>query len=137
LILLYQAKGLSLNEAQKLADKAFETHDSALNSLIVEELGIDKNELGGSAWEAAITSFLLFSIGAIIPLFPFFMISGDNALLLSLLASIIGLFTIGASITLFTGKSIVYSGFRQIGFGLAAAAITYGIGSLIGVQLAG
>lgn len=137
LILLYQAKGLSLNEAQKLADKAFETHDSALNSLIVEELGIDKDELGGSAWEAAITSFLLFSVGAIIPLFPFFVVSGYNALVLSLLASVIGLFTIGASITLFTGKSIVYSGFRQIGFGLAAAAITYGIGSLIGVQLAG
>ena len=135
LVLLYQAKGLSVIEAQKLADKAFETPDSALNTLIVEELGIDKEELGGSAWEAAITSFLLFSIGAIIPLFSFFVLSGYPALLLSLLSSIIGLFTIGASITLFTGKSIWYSGFRQIGFGLAAAAVTYGIGSLIGVQL--
>lgn len=137
LILLYQAKGLSESEAKNLADKAFESKESAIDTLIVEELGIDKEELGGSAWEAAITSFLLFSIGAIIPLFPFFFLSGFPAILVSLAASVLGLFTIGASITLFTGKSIWYSGFRQIGFGLAAAAVTYGIGSLIGVQLEG
>ena len=76
-------------------------------------------------------------VGAIIPLFPFFFLSGFPAILVSLAASVLGLFTIGASITLFTGKSIWYSGFRQIGFGLAAAAVTYGIGSLIGVQLEG
>jgi VIT1/CCC1 family predicted Fe2+/Mn2+ transporter len=52
-------------------------------------------------------------------------------------ASVVGLFGIGASITLFTGKSVWFSGFRQILFGLAAAAVTYGIGTLIGVSLAG
>jgi len=58
-------------------------------------------------------------------------------MMLSIGAAIIGLFVIGASITLFTGRSIFFSGFRQVLFGLAAAAVTYGIGALIGVSMAG
>ena len=100
-------------------------------------IGIDKEELGGSAWEAAITSFVLFAIGAIIPLFPFFILKGYNAIYLSVGASVVGLFGIGAAITLFTGKGVFYSGMRQVFFGLAAAAVTFGIGTLIGVSLAG
>jgi VIT1/CCC1 family predicted Fe2+/Mn2+ transporter len=127
---------MSIDEARKLADKAFEHPDTAIDAIITEELGIDKEELGGSAWEAAIASFILFSIGAIIPLYPFMFLDGKNAILLSIGSSVIGLFGIGAAITLFTGKSIWFSGFRQVGFGLAAAAVTYGIGTIIGVSLA-
>lgn len=137
LVLLYQAKGMSAADAQKLADKAFESPETAIDAIITEELGIDKEELGGSAWEAAIASFVLFSIGAIIPLYPFIFLDGNNAILLSIGSSVIGLFGIGAAITLLTGKSVLFSGFRQVAFGLAAAAVTYGIGSLIGVSLAG
>lgn len=137
LILLYQAKGMNAEEAQKLAEKAFENPETAMDAIITEELGIDKEELGGSAWEAAVASFILFSIGAIIPLYPFIFINGEKAILLSLGSSVIGLFGIGAAITLLTAKSIWFSGFRQVLFGLAAAAVTYGIGSLIGVSLAG
>ncbi len=137
LILLYQAKGMTIQEASKLADKAFETNESAIETLITEELGINKEELEGSAWEAAITSFVLFAIGAIIPLYPFMFLHGQNAIYLSVGSSIIGLFCIGSAITLFTGKNILFSGSRQVFFGLAAAAITYGIGALIGVSLAG
>lgn len=137
LVLLYQAKGMNLTEAQKLADKAFENPQTALDAIITEELGIDKEELGGSAWEAAIASFVLFAIGAIIPLYPFMILDGKSAILLSLVSSVIGLFAIGAAITLLTGKGILFSGFRQVAFGLAAAAVTYGIGTLIGVSLAG
>jgi VIT1/CCC1 family predicted Fe2+/Mn2+ transporter len=137
LVLLYQAKGMSAADAQKLADKAFENPETAIDAIITEELGIDKEELGGSAWEAAIASFVLFSIGAIIPLYPFIFLDGNNAILLSIGSSVIGLFGIGAAITLLTGKSVLFSGFRQVAFGLAAAAVTYGIGSLIGVSLAG
>ncbi|MEM8520971.1 VIT1/CCC1 transporter family protein [Flavobacterium sp. PL12] len=137
LVLLYQAKGMNVVEAQKLADKAFESHETAIDAIITEELGIDKEELGGSAWEASIASFVLFAIGAIIPLYPFMILEGTNAIFLSVASSIVGLFAIGAAITLLTGKSVLFSGFRQVGFGLAAAAITYGIGSLIGVSLAG
>ncbi len=137
LILLYQAKGMNIEEAKKLAEKAFENPQTAIDAIITEELGIDKEELGGSAWEAAIASFILFSIGAIIPLYPFMIFDGKKAILLSLGSSVLGLFGIGAAITLLTGKSIWFSGFRQVAFGLAAAAVTYGIGSLIGVSLAG
>jgi VIT1/CCC1 family predicted Fe2+/Mn2+ transporter len=137
LVLLYQAKGMNALEAQKLADKAFENPQSAIDAIITEELGIDKEELGGSAWEAAIASFVLFSIGAIIPLYPFMILDGNNAILLSIASSVVGLFGIGAAITLLTGKGILFSGTRQVAFGLVAAAITYGIGSLIGVSLAG
>lgn len=136
LVLLYQAKGMNVIEAQKLADKAFENPETAIDAIITEELGIDKEELGGSAWEAAIASFVLFAIGAIIPLYPFMFLDGNNAILLSVGSSIVGLFGIGAAITLLTGKSILFSGFRQVAFGLAAAAVTYGIGTLIGVSLA-
>jgi vacuolar iron transporter family protein len=137
LILLYQAKGMNIEEAKKLAEKAFENPQTAIDAIITEELGIDKEELGGSAWEAAIASFILFSIGAIIPLYPFMIFDGHKAILLSLGSSVVGLFGIGAAITLLTGKSILFSGFRQVAFGLAAAAVTYGIGTLIGVSLAG
>lgn len=137
LMLLYQAKGMSAEEAQKLANKAFENPNTAIDTLITEELGINKEELEGSAWEAAITSFVLFAIGAIIPLYPFMFLEGKNAIYLSIASSVLGLFGIGSAITLFTGKSVFFSGTRQVLFGLAAAAVTYGIGSLIGVSLAG
>lgn len=137
LVLLYQAKGMTITEAKKLADKAFENPESAIDAIIKEELGIDKEELGGSAWEAAIASFVLFSIGAIIPLYPFIFLEGKNAIFLSIASCVVGLFGIGAAITLLTGKGILFSGFRQVAFGLTAAAFTYGIGSLIGVSLAG
>jgi VIT1/CCC1 family predicted Fe2+/Mn2+ transporter len=68
---------------------------------------------------------------------PFFFLDGIRAILASTVMSALGLFLIGSAITLFTGKSIWYSGFRQVFFGLAAAAITYGIGTLIGVSIAG
>jgi predicted membrane protein (TIGR00267 family) len=87
--------------------------------------------------EAAITSFVLFAIGAVIPVVPFFFFGGMKAVIISTSLSAIGLFLIGSIITLFTGKSIWYSGLRQVVFGLLAAAITFGIGKLIGVSVIG
>ena len=87
--------------------------------------------------EAAVTSFLLFALGAILPVIPFFFTGGMQAVLMSAGLSAIGLFVIGASITLFTGKNVWYSGMRQVLFGLMAAAITFGIGKLIGVSILG
>ncbi|MFN8339299.1 MAG: VIT1/CCC1 transporter family protein [Saprospiraceae bacterium] len=102
-----------------------------------EELGINAEDLKGSAIEAAVASFILFAIGAVIPVIPYFFWTGYQAIIISTILSALGLFMIGAAITLFTNKNVWYSGFRQVLFGLAAAAITYGIGSLIGVQVAG
>lgn len=105
--------------------------------LVKEELGINAEEFKGSAWEAAITSFFLFAIGAILPVIPFFFVGGMKAIAISVGLSAIGLFIIGSAIKLFTGRSIWFSGMRQVLFGLAAAAITFGIGKLIGVNVAG
>jgi VIT1/CCC1 family predicted Fe2+/Mn2+ transporter len=135
LVLLYQAKGMTEEEANKLAENVFANKETALESLVKEELGIDKTVLGGSAWKAAFTSFFLFAIGAIIPVFPYIFISGQQAIFVSLIGSTLGLFALGASITLFTGKNAIYGGIRQMIFGISAAAITYTIGKLIGVSL--
>jgi VIT1/CCC1 family predicted Fe2+/Mn2+ transporter len=137
LALIYQARGLEEAAARQLANKIMSNQESALEALSRDELGIDPAELGGSAWEAAITSFLLFAIGAILPVLPFIFMSGYPAVIASALLSTIGLFIIGAAITLFTGRSTWYSGLRQVLFGLAAALVTYLIGRLIGVSLAG
>jgi VIT1/CCC1 family predicted Fe2+/Mn2+ transporter len=132
LALIYQSKGLTRDEAEKLAREIIADKDRAHAVLIKEELGINPDELKGSPMQAAISSFILFSIGAIIPVIPFFFTSGMPATILSAVFSGLGLFFIGAAITLFTGKSVWYSGFRQLLFGLAAAAVTYGMGTLIG-----
>ena len=135
--LIYIAKGIPDEQANAMAREIVLDKSKAHAFLVREELGINPEELEGSAMEAALYSFFLFSIGAIIPLFPFFFTEGYTAILLSVAASSVGLFLIGASITLFTGKSMWKSGMRQVLFGLAAAAITYGIGQLIGVSIAG
>ena len=100
-----------------------------------EELGIDPKELGGSAWTAAIASFFLFALGAIFPVAPYLFLKGTSAVFVSLLLSGLALFLIGAGITLMTGRSALYSGARQVLFGVAAAGVTFGIGRLIGVSL--
>lgn len=137
LSLIYQARGIDEAQARQIAEQILSDEENALDTLAREELAIDPAELGGSAWEAAITSFLLFAIGAIVPVIPFFFLEGMAAIILSLFVSMIGLFIIGSGITLFTGRSIAFSGTRQMVFGLAAAAITYAIGWLIGVNVAG
>ena len=136
LALIYESRGVSPDIARNMADQILTSRESALDTLAREELGIDPAELGGSAWEAAITSFVLFALGAIIPVAPFIFSSGMPAVYFSIGLSAIGLFGLGAAITLFTGRSVVYSGFRMVLFGLIAAAITFGIGRLIGVSIA-
>lgn len=120
-----------------MAREVIANKEHAHGILVREELGINTEELKGSAMEAAVTSFLLFAIGAIIPVFPFFFLRGWQAVVVSSVVSGAGLFLIGGAITLFTGKSVWYSGSRQVLFGLLAAAITFGIGKLIGVSIAG
>lgn len=135
--LIYIAKGIPEAQAHEMAQRAMSNKDDAHALLVKEELGINPEELKSSAWEAAITSFVLFAIGAIIPLAPFFWAGGYAAILVSVGFSTLGLFLIGSAITLFTGKSIWFSGTRQVVFGLMAAAVTFGIGKLIGVSIAG
>src|SRR5574339_1007681 len=136
LALIYQSKGLPEDRAQELASHMMADKGSILDTLAREELGIDPEELGGSAHEAAFTSFFLFAFGALFPMLPYFFWDGILAIVLSLIISGIGLFIIGAAITLMTGRGVRFSGTRQVLVGIAAAVLTYGIGKLIGVSVA-
>lgn len=137
LALIYQARGVKESSARQLASEILSNRESAIETLAREELGVDPGELGGSAYEAAITSFCLFAAGAVLPVIPFLFLSGETAIVLALILSGVGLFVVGAFITLFTGRSIWYSGFRQVLFGLAAAGATFVIGRVVGVSLGG
>ncbi|HEY7954281.1 MAG TPA: VIT1/CCC1 transporter family protein [Polyangia bacterium] len=137
LALIYQAKGVPLEEARGVAAHLIKDPASALDALAREEIGVDPKELGGSPWTAAATSFVLFALGALVPVLPFTFLVGTTAIIVSLGASAIGLFVIGAAITLYTGRSLWFSGGRQLLLGLGAAAVTYGLGHLLGVSLGG
>ncbi len=134
--LLYEAKGLPEAEARMLASRIISgDREVALDVMTREELGVDPDDLGGSAWVAAITSFVLFATGAFIPLIPFLVTGGPPAIIGAAVLSAIGLFALGAAITLLTGKDALHTGLRQVGVGLAAAAITFGIGALLGTAI--
>jgi len=133
--LIYEAKGLSPGEAETMVRHMLADRASAIDALAREELGIDPNQLGGSAWEAAVTSFVLFAIGAVVPILPFVVARGSIAVASSVVISAVGLFAIGAAITLFTGAPVWRSGGRQLLLGLAAAGLTFGVGRLIGLAI--
>ncbi len=135
LALIYQAKGLPREQAKALAERLLADKVTALDTLAREELGIDPESLGGSAWAAGAASFCLFAFGAIFPVAPFLILSGWPAVIASLSTSGIVLAAIGAGTSLFTGRNIAFSASRQVLIGFAAAAITFAIGRLIGVSL--
>jgi len=135
--LIYEAKGLSPQEAETMARRLLADRTTAIDALAREELGIDPKELGGSAWEAAVSSFVLFALGAVIPILPFVVARGAIAVVASAVVSALALFTLGAAITVFTGTSAWRAGGRQLLLGLAAAGLTFGLGRLIGTAIGG
>jgi VIT1/CCC1 family predicted Fe2+/Mn2+ transporter len=134
LSLIYQAKGLPKSEADATAVRLMENPDIALNTLVREELGLDPSELG-SPWGAASGSFVAFGLGALLPVIPFFFGSASAPFIaVSAGLSAVALFGVGAGVSLFTGKSMLYSGARQVALGAAAATVTFIIGSIIGAS---
>ncbi len=131
----FRAKGFAPDEAARIAAKIFEDPDTALNMLVREELGLDPDQLG-SPWGAAAGSFVAFGIGAAIPVLPYLFGGGTAILLTSLGLSLVALFAVGAAVSLLTGRSLLFSGMRQLGIGLGAAIVTFLIGTLIGINTA-
>jgi vacuolar iron transporter family protein len=133
---IYERKGVPSRMAAELADHMVRSDPVlALDTMAREELGFDPNELGGSAWVAAGTSLALFALGAVVPLLPFLITGGQLALAAAAGLSAAALFGLGAGITRLTGIRPARSGLRQLAFGASAAAITYGIGVLVGTVL--
>ena len=138
LALIYESKGLSLEQARATARSIIGGDvGRAVDTLAREELGIDPEALGGSAWVAAGTSFSLFALGAIVPVVPFIVASGFPAVVASIILSAVALMAVGVAITVVTGSSALRSGGRQVIFGMLAAAITFGLGSLVGTAVHG
>jgi VIT1/CCC1 family predicted Fe2+/Mn2+ transporter len=134
LALVYRAKGFTEEEASTIAARMFRDPEHALDTLIREELGLDPDELG-SAWGAAFGSFVAFAIGAVIPVLPYLVSAGATAFVTSIALSVAALFAVGAGVSLLTGRSLLFSGARQVLIGAAAAIITFVVGLAIGVAV--
>src|SRR5436190_3705915 len=130
-----RAKGFQEDEAQAIAHRLFQDPERALDQLIREELGLDPDQLG-SPLGAAGGSFAAFAVGAFIPVLPY-LLGGPLAFAASIVLSLIALFAVGAGVSLLTGRGVLFSGIRQVAIGAAAAIVTYVVGSLIGVSVAG
>ncbi|HXK33035.1 MAG TPA: VIT1/CCC1 family protein [Dehalococcoidia bacterium] len=136
LALIYRAKGVPDAEADALATRIIGDRSVALETLAREELGLNPDELG-SPWGVSASSFASFAAGAVVPLAPYLFGDGWLNFGLALALSGVALFAVGAGVSLFTGRSAIFSGLRQLGIGAIAATITYAIGSLIGVGTTG
>jgi VIT1/CCC1 family predicted Fe2+/Mn2+ transporter len=133
LVLIYRAKGLAREDAERLADKIMADRTVALDTLAREELGLDPSALG-SPWTAAASSFIAFAIGAFVVVIPYLVGSGTAALLTAIGLAAAALFAVGATIGVLNGRPAIRSGLRQFLVGAVAAAVTYGVGHLIGVS---
>jgi VIT1/CCC1 family predicted Fe2+/Mn2+ transporter len=133
LALIYRAKGLPKAEADRIANRLAQDPEIALDSLVREELGLDPRELGSPSG-AAISSFLSFAVGALVPVLPYFFGASLLNIAVSLGLSGAALFGVGATVSVFTGKSALRSGGRQLAIGFAAAAITFALGKIVGVS---
>ncbi len=131
---MYQKSGLSPQTAAAMAAEVHQNPELAVKVHIVQELGVDPDEQP-SPWIAAISSFLCFAVGALLPLIPFLL--GSGWLPAGLLVGAVGLFGAGALVARFTTRSWWWNGLRQLLFGAIAAGATYLVGSLIGISIAG
>jgi VIT1/CCC1 family predicted Fe2+/Mn2+ transporter len=131
---VYRAKGFTDPEARAIARRMFQDPEVALDALLREELGIDPTELG-SPWGAAIGSFVAFTIGASVPVIPYLFGGGQTAFFLSIALSLVAMFLVGVAVSLLTGRGALFSGLRQVAIGAMAAAVTYGVGTIIGVSV--
>ena len=130
----YQEMGLSRATAEAMAREVHANPELAVKVHVTQELGVDVDEQP-SPWVAAISLFLCFAVGSVIPLLPFLL--GSSSLLLGLLVGAVGLFVVGALTSRFTTRGWLFSGVRQLGFGALAAGATYLVGMLIGVGVGG
>ncbi len=132
--LIYRAKGLDRETAKVAAEKIMSNPDTALDTLVREELGLDPDELG-SPVKVAVSSFAAFACGAIVPVVPYFFLTGATALVVAIVLTSLALILVGGTVGRLAGSGIVKSAARQLAVGAAAAAVTYVIGRLVGVGL--
>jgi VIT1/CCC1 family predicted Fe2+/Mn2+ transporter len=134
LALIYEARGLPIEDARLMARTLIADPKTALDALAREELGLNPDDLG-SATGAALWSFLSFSAGAILPLLPFLVGLAAPVPVAAFIAGV-ALFGVGAAMSLFSGRNALLGGARMLAIGALAGAATFAIGSLFGVAAA-
>jgi vacuolar iron transporter family protein len=135
LVEIYRRRGIDPDVADQISRAVMKDPRLALETHAREELGIDMHEGLGSPWAAAASSFVMFSLGALVPLLPFLFLSGDAAVVLSAVLSAVTLFVVGGAMTVLTGRGFVLSGLRMLAIGAVAAVITFWVGKLLGVAV--
>jgi VIT1/CCC1 family predicted Fe2+/Mn2+ transporter len=134
LAMIYEAKGLPRADAERVAAHLMANPELALDTMVREELGLNPDNLG-APWGAAISSFIAFAAGAVLPVLPYLVGAGSQAFVLSAVVSGAGLFIVGAVVALASGRGVMLGGLRMLLIGGVAASVTYGIGTLIGTQV--
>ena len=129
---IYQSRGMDADAARSLASAMMADPELALEAHAREELGIDPGDLG-SPVGAAVSSFLAFAVGAVVPLFPWFVAEGTAATVASLLAAVVAALVVGFVTARLVERPVVRVAGRQLAFTVVPAAITYAIGSAVGV----
>jgi vacuolar iron transporter family protein len=135
LALFYEARGMSEDDARRLAERIVAGDPDALDRHARDTLDVDASSLGNNPTSAAAHSFVLFACGALVPVLPFFFLGANRAIAASIAASLVALFVVGTTTAFFTGRSAVFSGLRQIGIGALAAAVTFLAGRLFGAAI--
>jgi VIT1/CCC1 family predicted Fe2+/Mn2+ transporter len=134
LSLIYQSRGMDADLSRRLASEMMRDPDLALQTHAREELGIDPESLG-SPWAAAISSFVTFAGGALVPLVPWFFARGDAAIASSIVLAAVTAVVVGWVIGRFTGRHRWHSAMRQLLIAVVAAGVTFGIGKVVGVNV--
>ena len=132
LALIYQARGVELEQARAIATRLMANPEHALNTLAREELGLNPDDLA-SPWAAAMFSFCAFGSGALLPLLPYLLhLPGHAAQRWSVGLALAALFLVGMALSLFNGRSALRGGLRMLLIGAAAAACTWAVGHAVG-----
>lgn len=129
---LYEGRGVSAEQSRQLAEVLMSDEDLALEIHAREELGFGPDELG-SPIKAAVSSFVAFAVGALVPLLPWFFGTGDAAQVASVALGVLGALGVGAALASFTGRSLVRTALRQVAIALVAGGVSFLLGNLVGV----
>src|ERR1700691_2439919 len=130
---LFLERGIESDLARRLSADLMRDPEMALRTHAREELGVDPSATG-SPWGAAISSLFSFALGAFIPLLPWIVTSTRNPVLWSIVLAVIAAAAVGGVIGWFTRNGIFKWAIRQVLVGALAAAVTFGIGRLVGVH---
>jgi len=134
LVEIYESRGLSPTGANLVVDRLLADPKRALDTFVREEIGLSAKTMG-SPITAAGGSLLAFAAGACVPLVPYLLLSGATALAVSIASTLVALFLVGLGVSRLTHRQPFRSGLRQATLGLLAAAVTYGIGTLLGTTV--